>query len=340
MENKKVLIFYKQLDEYYAEALKQLGFQPISFFKESDDIPEFRNTRLLKYQNVFRRLFFRDIQFLNRAYQKNLEKGLIKKMKQIAAKHPEIECALFFRADYYPDEVLKLARKISKTTVSYQFDGMSISQNLLKNSSLFDRIYTFDPSDLKTYKNEHFLSLTNCWFPDEKRVSDVNQDVFYVGVGTPERIENVGNLSEFTHENGISLHAVLTVAPHVKEKSEKGVSLSHSGMSYDENMRNVKQSNVLLDMKLPHHDGLSFRFFEALYYGKKIITNNPSALKYDFYHPDRIFVTDYKNFDGLKEFIEKPYVPASPQLIEKYGVRNWLKYVLDIPPFQTIELPQ
>jgi len=30
------------------------------------------------------------------------------------------------------------------------------------------------------------------------------------------------------------------------------------------------RSKAILDMKLPYHEGLSFRFFEAIYYKKKI----------------------------------------------------------------------
>lgn len=99
------------------------------------------------------------------------------------------------------------------------------------------------------------------------------------------------------------------------------------------------RSKAILDMKLPYHEGLSFRFFEAIYYKKKIITDNVNVKNYDFYHPDNIFITDYEDFSGLKEFLEKPYYEIDEKIVNKYGVENWLRYVLDIEPHQKIDLP-
>lgn len=92
-------------------------------------------------------------------------------------------------------------------------------------------------------------------------------------------------------------------------------------------------------MKLSYHSGLSFRFFEGLYHEKKVITDNIFVKNYDFYHPDNIFITDYKKFDGLKEFLEKPYFPVDQKIVSKYGFDNWIRYVLNLPNYEPINLP-
>ncbi len=53
-------------------------------------------------------------------------------------------------------------------------------------------------------------------------------------------------------------------------------------MSLDEVGDLIRRSEILIDIVRPGHAGLSFRFFDALFYRKKIITNNPSVMNYDF----------------------------------------------------------
>ena len=94
----------------------------------------------------------------------------------------------------------------------------------------------------------------------------------------------------------------------------------------------------MVDFKTPIHNGLSFRAFEALGYQKKLITTNENIKKYDFYHPDNVFVWDGKDKNGLEEFIQRPYFKIDCAIREKYGFKNWIHYVLNIRPYQSISL--
>lgn len=138
----------------------------------------------------------------------------------------------------------------------------------------------------------------------------------------------------------MKLNLILGVPNHVPIQNKGRIKFIHDGISFEENWKNLMQSKAVLDLKLPCHNGLSLRFFEAMYYKKKIITDNVNVKNYDFYHPDNIFITDYEDFSGLKEFLEKPYYEIDEKIVNKYGVENWLKYVLDIEPHQKIDLPE
>ena len=84
------------------------------------------------------------------------------------------------------------------------------------------------------------------------------------------------------------------------------------------------------------HNGLSFRIFEAIKYEKKLITNNKTVKQYDFYHPNNIFVFEEDNFQGLENFLKVAYTPLSEEIKQKYSFTNWLRYVLDIPPYKAL----
>ena len=91
---------------------------------------------------------------------------------------------------------------------------------------------------------------------------------------------------------------------------------------------------MLLDIKACEHNDLSFRIFEAMRYGKKLITDNATVKRYDFYRPENIFVVENGSFEGLSQFLNTPYVPLPLDLVRKYSFTNWLMYALDIPPYQ------
>ncbi|WP_228453698.1 hypothetical protein [Chryseobacterium manosquense] len=74
----------------------------------------------------------------------------------------------------------------------------------------------------------------------------------------------------------------------------------------------------------PRQVGLSFRFFEGLYYRKKIITDNLMVKKYDFYHPDNIFVIENGNNAAILEFLKRPYQELPEHIVKKYSFSEWI----------------
>ena len=79
---------------------------------------------------------------------------------------------------------------------------------------------------------------------------------------------------------------------------------------------------------------------EALGYKKKLITTNETVKFYDFYHPNNIFIYNGENHDELTEFLKLPYFPIDENIRKKYSFANWIRYILDIPPYQKITLPE
>jgi hypothetical protein len=67
------------------------------------------------------------------------------------------------------------------------------------------------------------------------------------------------------------------------------------------------------------------RATEALFYSKKLITNNPLILKYDFYHKDNVFILGYDDFSRLDEFIMSPFNHIVDKFKENYTFEAWFK---------------
>ncbi len=323
----------------FYNALKKEGFQVTDFFGAT--FPSFEKSQFHRIGNVFYRAALGRKDYMEIQKRKFLEKQYNQSAQDLFAQGKKFDYALIFRGDRFPNEMLSILRKMCRKIICYEYDGLKVCGNIFNTKSFFDRTFVFDPADYFAHQ-EIFLPLTNCWFetPDLKPKQSVENDIFYIGVGVPERLRIIEKVKDYCIHNSIILNATLTIAPHFVEKKGEGIFLSHKTIDYQKNVEGVQKSKAILDFKLSYHNGLSFRFFEGMKYRKKIITNNASVKHYDFYHPDNVFITDFQNLDGLKEFLEKPYHEIDEKIFEKYGFKNWIHYALDILPYQKIDLPK
>lgn len=65
---------------------------------------------------------------------------------------------------------------------------------------------------------------------------------------------------------------------------------------------------------------------EALFYNKKLITNNPEIRNFDFFHPNNIFILEQENLEEIPAFMEKPMYMQPDSLKAKYDVGSWLSF--------------
>ncbi len=86
----------------------------------------------------------------------------------------------------------------------------------------------------------------------------------------------------------------------------------------------MKEADILLDYYIYPAAGLSLRAMEALFFGKKLISNNLEILESDFYNPANIYVLDH-DARSLREFVDCPLEPVDPAIRDRYLLSNWLK---------------
>ena len=249
------------LAKVFETALVGEGFNVIPFFKEA--MPSYKPSTYSRIINILKRFVLKKKNHFLLEKEKKYHKKLIQLSNDLVDNIAgEIDFALIFRGDLYPEEVIKNFRKISRTMVSYQYDGLEVSSKIIDYRNYFDRIFVFDKYDYRKYGKYGFLPLTNCWFEDNNdKKAEALQDFYYLGVGVDERKEKILRLQNYTG-NEFSLKAILTVPEFREEKKTGSVQFVHQGLSYEENIENVKSSNVIIDFKLPYHEGLSFRFLK------------------------------------------------------------------------------
>ena len=103
---------------------------------------------------------------------------------------------------------------------------------------------------------------------------------------------------------------------------------------YKEAAEKARNCDVILDYSLSATTGLTLRPLEALFFRKKLITNNKDIAQYDFYRKENIYILGEEN-RTLREFWTEPYVEVDKEIRDYYLLSNWLKR-FDFPENGTV----
>lgn len=93
-------------------------------------------------------------------------------------------------------------------------------------------------------------------------------------------------------------------------------------LDYDEVFRLITESDIIIDYYTDPTAGLSLRPMEAMFLGKKLITNNVTIRDYDFYSDSNIFLCQ-NGFDGIQSFISGEYQAVDEKIKTRYLFSVW-----------------
>ncbi|MBQ9683198.1 MAG: hypothetical protein IJV35_08025 [Neisseriaceae bacterium] len=325
------------IDILIIEELRNYGFDVISINEELEKkyIFHYPNIRSFLYAK-YRKIIFHDKEASRKAkYQFRRQKFLD------IVKDKKLDYALFFRGDLFDDELLKVIK--NKTTygmINYQFDGLHRYPDIYSKINIFDRFFVFDYQDL--YRYPDLLPTTNFYFEPHSELSN-NGKIYFLAVHHDSRTHLINQFTAYAKRHHLSLDFNIVFATNEQKddyKTPEVIDFLDKVISFNDNIVRSQQSSVLADFVINEHKGLSFRVFEAIGYQKKLITTNETVKFYDFYHPNNIFIYNGENHNELTKFLKLPYFPIDENIRQKYSFNNWIRYVLDISPYQKIELPE
>lgn len=226
-------------------------------------------------------------------------------------------------------------KKYTSRYVAYLYDSLARcpAGNILH---LFDTIYSFDTEDCKKYG---FKKINNYNYLEKAEQEKIPEfDLVYLA-SYDERLKMLYKITERLEKMGLTYRYVIVGKKSWKKNLLKMVSFSGENLSKKYQNRRIKQKNipkfymkgkVLLDLVRENQSGLSFRIFEAMALGKKIISNNESLKNYDFYKPENILILN-KDLNNLnKGFFETLYEPLPEEIYQKYTLENWVETVFEL----------
>lgn len=211
----------------------------------------------------------------------------------------------------FDNQIPKYIRRKNKNIKIILFYWNEILPHAKKflNNKFVDEYWTFDINDAKLYNmkyNPQFYS-----YKVELPKCKITNDIIFLG-------KNKGRKA-----------ALLDLKKQLEKVNVRCnfeiIDDNCQGLSYDDYLKEVSCSKCILEFNSFSQVGLTLRSMEALFFSKKLITNNKNIINYDFYNKKNIFVIGVDNIKNIKEFIDSEYETVDKKIIDTYEYENWLK---------------
>lgn len=188
-------------------------------------------------------------------------------------------------------------------------------KNIFNNKKI--EIWSYNYEDCKKYSIKY-----NQQFWNKKLVCSVKKSKFDISfIGSPKnRIEYLQSINRYCEENDLVTYFYIT---NCKEKFNKN--LEGKFMPYKSYILDIaSNSRAILDLVTNENIGLTLRPLEALFLGKKLITNYSDIIREPFYNSNNIYILGNEKI-SICDFLTLPYIQVDKSIIESYDCEEWLK---------------
>ncbi|WP_286727829.1 MULTISPECIES: hypothetical protein [Sphingobacterium] len=340
MQERTTLVFGAPEDFGFSDAIKdeltKIGYHVVDLSKINNNF-KYPNlsTRIV---NLVRKTFLKDKKYKSTIRSKVISENLIEELD----KYPNLNYALFIRPDLFPLDFFKKVKNKFNKIVGYHWDGIDRYAGVTDYIPYFTDFYVFDPIDLKSKLN--VFGCTNFYLPHTVSSLNYIETVSAYSINSYQK-DKIIPLTEIknTLESALFPFNFIIYSKNkneIKEAYNLGFKTTSSMTNYQENLRNVLASSLLIDVQIQSQSGLSFRIFESIGYEKKLITTNKDIENYEFYDPNNILIWNNQSPQEFLKFYHTPYKKLPKRIKEKYALDNWIKFVLKSKDFDPISLPK
>lgn len=200
----------------------------------------------------------------------------------------------------------------------YMWDGKNRAR--LSQRQIFP-VLSFNPKDVEN--GMLFQTSFYCREALEKIPCTCEYDIFYCG-RIKRRREVIRKYCLFFVNCGFATN--FHVVADTKEEWDDGVTVYTEELSYYENLIEAGKSKAILNIVDRDEFGtITPRCLEALYLGKKLITNDTEISKADFYRENNIYIlkedfNEEEEKKAIESFLLSEYVMPSQEILAKYDI--------------------
>ncbi len=191
----------------------------------------------------------------------------------------------------------------------------------LAHLKLNDRweVASFDYLDAK----ENNLRYVGGFFiPEKLEETEKKIDLFFIGTNKGR----FGLLQKL--ENELKKLKVKTQFFLVSKKNK--LNKKYSGpIPYGEMVKWLSKSKGIIDITKLGQFGLTLRAYEAIFYNKKLVCNNPYLKNYDFYDPAKVYILENSLNDpqNIANFLKGNEISYSEDTLKNYSFEYFIKRV-------------
>lgn len=208
---------------------------------------------------------------------------------------------------YIPRYIKKKNKNIK--VVLWLWNSINNSNKKFLKNRYIDEFWTFDKRDALKYN----LNYNTQFYTSEIKLDNSKEkdnDIIFLGKGK-NREDIISNFKEKTKKYNLNNNFII-------------INNDDEFIKYEDYLKMIENSKAILEIMTPGQNGLTLRSMEALFFEKKLITNNLNIYNYDFYNPNNVFILGKDNIENIKEFINEPYKKINQQIIDYYDYKSWI----------------
>ena len=187
---------------------------------------------------------------------------------------------------------------------------------------IFNNTYSFDTGDVYRYKLKFNTQFYYRSAQSENNSIKEHYSVYFVGADKG-RYEFISKLAYYLDENNI-LYNFNIIADKNRVYNNNKI-ICEKFFDYHDICTTYENVDAILEVCKPGQEGMTLRLMEALFYNKKLITNNEHYRELPFYNPKNIFIINEKNFSELLTFLKTPMDLYDETMKNYYSIENWLR---------------
>jgi len=218
---------------------------------------------------------------------------------------------------------------VNSVFVLYVWDDIDLDKEELLRLKYFDKTFSYSLRDSKTYN----MKFRPMFFVDYGyKLNEKNIDLFYIGSYRHNRFDFIYKV--LTAIGTKNYRVILRCSPILMFSRavnlKKITWFSLTGVSYCKMMKIMSKSKICVELCRPGQKSLSTRPFEAMATQCKLITTNTEIVNYDFFHDNNICIVNEENPHISKEWLGKPFIPITSEILNKYSVRAFVSDLLNL----------
>lgn len=191
----------------------------------------------------------------------------------------------------------------------------------------YAQIFSFD----EKHARENGYSFVNQFYFDDvlqkNRSKDKRTKVFYVGYDK-KRKDILEQIADWLKTLGVEYEFLLKKDNNIAYNATSKICLLDKEIDYYEVIKRINDCTCLLELNINGQQGLTLRALEAIYGGKKLITNNTSITEFPFYSHKNVFILGIDNEEELVDFLDSEIAPINEDILSIYSFDNWIHQIV------------
>lgn len=155
------------------------------------------------------------------------------------------------------------------------------------SSPVWEKVLTFDKNDASEFG---FTWFGYCWYSNFENVKPRTDscDIFYVGFKKGKRENLIASVYEAACAHGITSDFRIVSSKEGPVRTGSKLNYATRRFAYPELVSYIKSANCVLEVLQEGQDTQTIKYYEAVVYGKKLLTNNRHVAELPYYNNRRM----------------------------------------------------